>query len=247
MANEKRGIKIGLFLSFSLGVHLFIFTIVSALYPQIKMDRFSSLHLEVSLLPMISEERTPSLPPPPPLMKKQIKKELDRFIIITEAKAEVIEAKVPETPILSKTESAPSTAIDLQPNPSSQKESSEIVVASTQIFLPNPSAQREPNPVAKIPSLSEEVLMVQPKYAENPRPVYPPEARRKGYEGEVILRVEVLTDGRVGGIEVKHSSGYEILDQSALKAVKQWRFIPARKGEKAISQWVNIPIKFQLQ
>lgn len=210
------------------------------------MERFSSLHLEVSLIPMISEERTPSLPTPPPLTKKQIKKEPDSSII-TDAKVEVIEAKEPEDPVFSKTELAPFTAIDLQPNPSFQKEDPEIVVASTQTFLPNPSAQRESNPLAKIPSLSEEVLMVQPKYAENPRPVYPQEARRKGYEGEVILRVEILTDGRVGGIEVKHSSGYEILDQSALKAVKQWRFIPARKGEKAISQWVNIPIKFQLQ
>jgi protein TonB len=50
----------------------------------------------------------------------------------------------------------------------------------------------------------------------------------------------------VGQVEVKKSSGYEVLDQSALVAVKQWRFIPARKGEVAIPFWVNIPIKFQL-
>ncbi len=246
MAKKKQRVRIGLFFPFSLGLHLFVFTVVSVLYPQVKNDLFSKLHLEVSLLPVISEERVTTPSPSFPPMKKQNKKEEERSII-PEANPEAIDVKEPEPPILSQAESSPSPAIDLQPNPSSQKEGGEVVVASTQTFFPNPSPQREPNPLAKIPSFSEEVLVVQPRYAENPRPIYPLEARRKGYEGEVILRVEVLTDGRVGGIEVKRSSGYEILDRSALKAVKQWRFVPARKGEKAISQWVNIPIKFQLQ
>ena len=63
----------------------------------------------------------------------------------------------------------------------------------------------------------------------------------------MILRVEVLPNGRVGQIEVKNSSGYELLDRSALTAVKQWRFIPAKKGDTPIPLWVNIPVKFQLQ
>jgi TonB family protein len=86
-----------------------------------------------------------------------------------------------------------------------------------------------------------------PRYAENPKPSYPQEARNRGYHGEVLLRVEVLSNGRVGQVEVKRSSGYEMLDHSALSTVKQWKFIPARRGEDAISLWVNIPIKFQLQ
>jgi TonB family protein len=85
-----------------------------------------------------------------------------------------------------------------------------------------------------------------PRYAQNPKPVYPQEARAKGYQGKVLLRVEVLPDGRVGQIAVKKTSGYEALDRSALAAVKQWRFIPARKGEVAVPVWVIIPIKFQL-
>jgi TonB family protein len=87
----------------------------------------------------------------------------------------------------------------------------------------------------------------QPRYAENPKPPYPLEARERGYQGEVLLKVQVLTNGKVGQIEVKRSSGHEILDQSALYTVKQWKFIPARKGEDTIPMWVNIPIKFQLQ
>jgi TonB family protein len=85
-----------------------------------------------------------------------------------------------------------------------------------------------------------------PRYAQNPKPVYPQEARAKGYQGKVLLRVEVLASGRVGQAAVKKSSGCEALDRSALAAVKEWRFIPARKGEVAVPVWVIIPIKFQL-
>jgi TonB family protein len=85
-----------------------------------------------------------------------------------------------------------------------------------------------------------------PRNAQNPKPLYPLEARERGYQGEVLLRVEVLSNGRVGETQVKKSSGYEVLDQSALATVKQWKFIPARKGEIAIPFWVTIPIKFQL-
>ncbi len=88
---------------------------------------------------------------------------------------------------------------------------------------------------------------VRPSYAENPKPAYPQEAREKGHQGEVVLRVEVLVNGQVGQIEIKKSSGYKLLDHSAITTVKQWRFIPAKKGEIPIPLWVNIPIKFQLQ
>lgn len=98
------------------------------------------------------------------------------------------------------------------------------------------------NPYAK-----KETPLIYPRSIENPKPIYPREARKRGYEGEVILRVEVLTNGRVGAIEIRRSSGYEILDRSAMETIKKWRFLPAQKGEDLIPFWVNIPIKFQLE
>ena len=89
--------------------------------------------------------------------------------------------------------------------------------------------------------------MTYPRHAENPKPIYPVEAREKGYKGEVLLKIEVLSNGRVGQIEVKKSSGHEVLDQSALSTVKKWKFIPAQKGGVSIPFWVNIPVKFELQ
>ena len=85
-----------------------------------------------------------------------------------------------------------------------------------------------------------------PDYGLNPKPRYPKSARRRGYEGTVLLRVLVLEDGKVGKIELSGPSGYQVLDESALEAVKKWVFIPGKKAGKEISSWVEVPIKYQL-
>lgn len=81
----------------------------------------------------------------------------------------------------------------------------------------------------------------------NPKPPYPELAWRRGYEGTVRLKVEVLASGRVGRIWVKESSGYEILDRSALKTIQDWRFIPARFGGIPVKSTVIVPVTFKLK
>lgn len=81
----------------------------------------------------------------------------------------------------------------------------------------------------------------------NPRPPYPLAARRRGIEGRVVLRAHVLEGGQCAEVRLKQSSGYELLDASALGTVKQWRFIPASRGETAVASWVEIPIAFRLR
>jgi TonB family protein len=85
-----------------------------------------------------------------------------------------------------------------------------------------------------------------PKYGNNPLPVYPSIARKMGQEGIVLLAAEILSDGRVGQLVIKKSSGYLTLDQSALDAVRRWKFIPAKWMGKAVSAWVDVPVKFRL-
>ncbi len=85
-----------------------------------------------------------------------------------------------------------------------------------------------------------------PRYGSNPLPVYPSLARKMGHEGIVLLAAEILSDGRVGQLVVKKSSGYPTLDQSALDAVRRWKFIPAKWMGRAVSAWVDVPVKFRL-
>ena len=84
-------------------------------------------------------------------------------------------------------------------------------------------------------------------YLQNPKPPYPPLAFRARIEGKVIVIAEVQTDGRAGRVRVLESSGNEMLDQSALSTVKQWKFTPARKDGVIVTQAVRIPITFSLR
>jgi outer membrane biosynthesis protein TonB len=54
--------------------------------------------------------------------------------------------------------------------------------------------------------------MILPRYLNAARPSYPLMARMRGYEGMVLLAVQVLPDGRAGEVRIKKSSGYALLD-----------------------------------
>lgn len=99
------------------------------------------------------------------------------------------------------------------------------------------------NPIQVMDTVSEDAY---PDYRNNPKPVYPLIARRKGYEGTVMLNVYVLENGSVGEIGMDKSSTHKILDEAAIKAVNKWSFIPGKKNGTVSAGWVKIPIKFQL-
>jgi protein TonB len=86
-----------------------------------------------------------------------------------------------------------------------------------------------------------------PAYGQRQDPEYPEFARRRGYQGTALLRVWVLEDGRVAAVQIKESSGYQVLDGTASKAVWMWRFAPALADGKPVASWVLVPITFRLQ
>lgn len=84
-------------------------------------------------------------------------------------------------------------------------------------------------------------------YLNNPRPAYPPIARKLGLEGVVLLRVDVTAKGTPEKIVIAQTSGATLLDEAALKAVQGWTFVPARRGDTPIAHPVEVPIRFQLK
>jgi len=83
-------------------------------------------------------------------------------------------------------------------------------------------------------------------YLKNPAPEYPSLAQRRGWEGTVLLRVQVLPSGKPGEIQIQKSSGRQQLDDAALNAVKRWSFVPAKQGDVAQVGWVSVPIDFKI-
>lgn len=77
-------------------------------------------------------------------------------------------------------------------------------------------------------------------------PHYPEAARREGVEGTVTLRFEVLASGKVGTVQVQRSAGRADMDRAAVEAIRTWLFEPARRGKEAVTVWVTLPVRFEL-
>jgi protein TonB len=85
-----------------------------------------------------------------------------------------------------------------------------------------------------------------PVVIQNTPPSYPDLARRKGWEGRVIVRVEVSAEGRPLSTAIAISSGFGVLDQAALRAVKSWRFQPRTIAGIPAPGTVEVPVNFSL-
>lgn len=83
-------------------------------------------------------------------------------------------------------------------------------------------------------------------YLNNPSPDYPAQAARQGWQGTVTLRVHVLSTGKPDAVEVQRTSGHRPLDEEAIRAVKEWSFLPAKRGDAPIDGWATVPIEFRL-
>jgi len=77
-----------------------------------------------------------------------------------------------------------------------------------------------------------------------PEPRYPEFAREAGIEGRVVLKALVGRDGQV--LQVVVMEGDRSLVDEAVKAVRVWKFRPARWNGKPVTAWVAIPILFRL-
>ncbi len=264
VADKMKSWNLKIFVSVSLGIHIFSFSILTLLFPDFKIDRLPPLNLEVSLiLPVL-----PTTPPSPQSIVTNIPLEEPKPLPIENGKWEMgnkkEEEKVEKEVVTTAMSRVLPSDLDLsiwsdeKPLPLQENSPKEENLSISLTHSYSEKMKGTPSPhtdfketsliVSKLkPSSDEKTAFAQPRYAENPKPFYPQEARKRGYEGEVLLKVEVLANGRVGRVEVRKSSGYETLDRSALTTVKEWKFIPANQGNGAIPCWVNIPIKFKLQ
>lgn len=85
-----------------------------------------------------------------------------------------------------------------------------------------------------------------PDFGDNRPPNYPQAAVTQGWEGTVLLRVQLSTTGVVSDVEVIDSSGYGVLDGAAVNAVKTWTASPATRHGVPVETSVQLPVKFRL-
>jgi len=225
------GIRISAALIFSLSVHVVLMS----------MD-FGGGAVHVSQSPQRKVEvrlvarRIPPVAKPEVVTKKK------------ERKTSVSKKMVPvlERPVQVAVREIPPVALPtapVVPEPEATPDASEPGAES----VAEPAPMREP--VVEVGGAPGKPLisLARPLYRENPRPEYPSRARRRHLQGTVILEVSVTRDGRVDELRVKESSGHEILDRAALRAVKSWLFEPGRRGRERIAMSVLVPVRFDLR
>jgi len=81
----------------------------------------------------------------------------------------------------------------------------------------------------------------------NPKPPYPAISKKLREQGLVLLKACIGANGSLDSLDLKQGSGFSRLDQVALQTVKQWKFIPAKKGGTPIPMCYELPVKFILE
>jgi TonB family protein len=75
---------------------------------------------------------------------------------------------------------------------------------------------------------------------------YTEDARRQGITGNVVLEIVVTREGTVASVSVLRGLGAG-LDQRAIAAVREWRFMPARRRGEAVDVVVEVAVEFALR
>ncbi len=205
-------------LAASLALHVLVF----AFFPEWMRTTVAPLvrALEVSIAPVDS---APVILPPrtPPEVPRRVPP-------APQAVTQPLERLTTEHPV-----------IVTQPHPAAPSAFTVPVVPSP------PAVETQPAPVARLEAVTPPAFNA--AYLRNPPPRYPLAARRSGVEGTVILRVLVAVEGTAMRVELDRSSGSAALDGAALEAVRDWQFVPARRGTQNIEGWVRVPVVFRLE
>lgn len=88
-----------------------------------------------------------------------------------------------------------------------------------------------------------ESLGLVPKVNRQVTPVYPPILRPYGIVGSVLLHVIVDERGKPTVADIIDPAGFG-LDQSAIEAVQQWEYEPARQEGKGVKVYFRVRVNF---
>jgi len=76
---------------------------------------------------------------------------------------------------------------------------------------------------------------------------YPMLARKRGWQGKVVLALHINVQGKISDIAIKRSSGYTVLDHNAVKTFKAiGKLSPNLYDRMNSTHSFNIPIIYQL-
>jgi periplasmic protein TonB len=87
-----------------------------------------------------------------------------------------------------------------------------------------------------------------PRLLRDVKPQYTADAMRAKVQGTVLLECVVMPDGSVGDVQIVRSLDAVFgLDQEAVKAARQWRFVPGTRQGEPVPVIITIELSFTLR
>ena len=139
--------------------------------------------------------------------------------------------------------SAPESAATLHTTASSP-------VSPSRAARPDKGGVAAPIPVAAQAEATTPVggpIITQPHYRQPPQPeAYPPLARRRGWQGTVLIEVWLDGEGEQIKRQILQGSGHAVLDQAALRSVARNQFAPYTRNGIGQPARLHLPVIFSL-
>ena len=90
--------------------------------------------------------------------------------------------------------------------------------------------------------------VTRPQLVREVKPNYTADAMHAKIQGVVLLECVVLPDGSAGSVRIVKSLDQAFgLDEEAVKAARQWRFVPGTRGGEPVPVAVTIEVAFTLR
>jgi protein TonB len=191
------------------------------------LARVVEIVVPVQVMAELIEAPQPEIPPAPPAPKPE--PVLNKPQPVVKPRPQPVPMPIP-APVVA--EPAVITAPEVPPP---------VAQAPTPAPAASPAPAPEPAPArVELPSSDAD-------YLNNPRPAYPALSKRLGEQGKVVVRVYITAEGQATRAEIRTSSGFERLDQTALQTVQRWRYVPGKRNGVPEAMWFNVPISFVLE
>ena len=118
--------------------------------------------------------------------------------------------------------------------------------SKNQLTLPKSVVDRFPGVDYFEVSADEDRILLKPVRLGGAQPAYTELARKARIQGVVIVEAIIDKEGRVTNVRVLKGLPMG-LDQSAVDAVKSWRFKPATLNGRPVSVYYSLTVNFRLQ
>lgn len=139
----------------------------------------------------------------------------------------------------------------MPPTPETRQQSETLIPADTGLIPipPLPPLITGGGTISTLSPVHNPVLTsakINPRYANDLQPIYPPGLIRQEIEGSVTVRVLVGIDGRVKAVEPLRFDDDAFVRATRDQALRKWRFLPATRDGAPFESWREMTVRYEM-